>query len=148
MFIRTNPKGEVYRDLIDLAFEICDTFILVVRNDISTTENVDYVLEKLNPSLKEVKKQFQWASIIVCSDISASVYYYHTDDNAKKILKESANSLHQWVQPNLPEDLSFIKNNELWLSNTAHEYESYILTDDSEEILKIWNIKGLDIQFS
>ena len=35
MFIETNPKDKIYRDLIDLAFEICEEFILVVRHDIS-----------------------------------------------------------------------------------------------------------------
>jgi hypothetical protein len=33
MFIETNPKDKTYRDLIDLAFDICDEFILVAIND-------------------------------------------------------------------------------------------------------------------
>ena len=28
MFIESNPKDKVYRDLIDLVFEICDEFVL------------------------------------------------------------------------------------------------------------------------
>ena len=47
MFIESNPKGKVHRDLIDLVFEICDEFVLVVRKDMSVTANVNNVLEKL-----------------------------------------------------------------------------------------------------
>lgn len=148
MFIRTNPKDQVYRDLIDLAFEVCDTFILVVRNDISINDNVNYILEQLEPYLKEVKKQLQWPGTTILGDMPALVYYFNADNGAKKVLKESTNSLHQWVQPNLPEDLSFMKKHEIWLANTSHEYESYILTDDDNEILRLWEIKGLDIDFS
>lgn len=60
MFIQMNPKDKVYRDLIDLAFEICDEFVLVIRKTFSKTTNVDQALQKLQPSLKEVKEQFEW----------------------------------------------------------------------------------------
>ena len=143
MFIESNPKGKVYRDLIDLAFEICDEFVLVVRKDISVTANVNHVLEKLKSSLKEVKEQFEWPGTIYFGEEPALVYYYNTDSNAKKILKQESNSLHDWIQPNLPEDLSFIKNHKPWLINVSHESESYIETEDEiDKIMKIENFIG------
>lgn len=142
MFIESNPKGKVYRDLIDLVFEICDEFVLVVRKDISVTANVNHVLEKLQSSLKEVKEQFEWPGTIYFGEEPALVYYYNTDSNAKKILKQESNSLHDWIQPNLPEDLSFIKNHKPWLINVSHESESYIETEDEYEIDKIMKIEN------
>lgn len=146
MFIQTNPEDKTYRDLIDLAFEICDEFVLVVRKDVSINDNINNILEKLQYSLKEVKEQFEWPGTIYFGEQPASVYYYNTDNRAKETLKQVSNSLHDWVQPNLPEDLSFIKNHVPWLINTSHEYESYIETEDKKEIDKIIKIKGLKIK--
>ncbi|MBZ9637768.1 stage III sporulation protein AH [Clostridium sp. FP1] len=146
MFIETNPREKIYRDLIDLAFEVCNEFVLVVRINMDINTNINYVLEKLQPSLKEVKEQFEWPGTIYGGEQPALVYYYNTDNHAKEILKQVSNSLHDWVQPNLPEDLSFIKNHKPWLINTSHEYESYFETKDEEEISKIIKIKGLKVR--
>ena len=144
MFIETNPKDKVYRDLIDLAFEVCDEFVLVVRDDIFSNQNVDYLLEELSSSIKEIRRQFYWPGTY-CSSMS-TVYYYYTDEHAIEVIKKVSNSLHDWVHPDLPEDLSFIKNGTPWLINTSHEFESYIITENKEEIDKITQIKGLNIR--
>lgn len=145
MFIETNPKDKVYRELMDLAFEICDEFVLVVRNDMDINANVNHVLEKLEPYLTEIKEQFEWPGTRYYGEKPAQVYYYNTNKYAKEILKQVSNSLHDWVQPSLPEDLSFIKNHQPWLINTSHEYESYIVTEDKKEIDKVAQIKGLNV---
>jgi hypothetical protein len=147
MFIRTNPSNKVYRDLIELAFEICDEFILVVRSNINISDNLNHVLERLAPSLKQVKEQFEWTGTISYDNKPALIYYYYADSHAKEIIKQVSNSLHDWIQPELPEDLSFFKNCKHWLINTSHEHESYLLTENSEEIYKLWQIDGLDISF-
>jgi hypothetical protein len=41
--ILSNPKGKVYSDLLDLAFETCDTFQLVLRKDMMY--DVDLAME-------------------------------------------------------------------------------------------------------
>ena len=76
----------------------------------------------------------------------ATVYYYNTDEHAMETIKKVSNSLQDWVHPDLPEDLSFIKHNKNWLTNTSHEHESYILTDDRDEIDKIIKIEGLEVK--
>jgi len=139
-------EDKIYRDLIDLAFEICEEFVLVVRHDISKNDNIYNILWELQYSLKEVKEQFEWPGTIYGGEQPVLVYYYNTDKHAKETLKQASNSLHDWVQPNLPEDLSFIKNHVPWLINTSHEYESYIKTEDEGEINKIIKIKGLRIR--
>ncbi|WP_051542204.1 hypothetical protein [Clostridium lundense] len=109
-------------------------------------DNVNNVLETLRPSLKEVKQQSEWPGTIYLGEQPVFVYYYNTDNHAKEVLKQVSNSLHDWLQPNLPEDLSFIKNSKPWLINTSHENGSYILTDDDEEINRIRKINGLIIR--
>lgn len=146
MFISSDPKNKVYKDLLDLAFSVCSRFILVVRKDINISRNAKSVLESLAPFLIEAKEQFEWPGTKYFGEKPATVYYFKTDEKAKRILLEASNSLHTWVQPHLPEDLSFIKNQEPWLINTSHETESFIITEDTEEIEKISKIENLLIR--
>ena len=146
--IDQNPENENFDELMDLAFEICTKFHLVLRRDMGNIRALDPILDKFKGSLKEMKLESKWASTILEDDNKAEVYYYHADENAKKVVKELSNSLYEWCLsgPNvLPEDLSFFKDDSVWLVNCAHERESYINTDDEDEIDRLKNIKGLKI---
>lgn len=54
--------------------------------------------------------------------------------------------LHSWVQSDLPEDLSFMKGNNLWLVNTSHESKSYFVTEEREDLEAILGIRNLKIR--
>ncbi|AET67829.1 hypothetical protein Desor_2227 [Desulfosporosinus orientis DSM 765] len=146
LLITSDPRDEVYRDVIDKAFKYCDEFILVVRKDLSLSSQAKLVLSSLSNSLIEISEQFEWPGTMLGGGESAIVNYFKTDNHAKKILKEVSNSLHSWVQPDLPEDLSFIKGNNLWLVNTSHESESYFVTEEKEDLEEILGIRNLQIK--
>lgn len=107
MYIDINPNDNAYREFIDLAFDICNEFTLVVRKELSLSSNAQKLLQSLKPSLIKVQEQFKWPGTTLFVE-PALVYYYSPDDYSKNLLKESSTSLHGWVQPNLPEDLQFI----------------------------------------
>ena len=139
--IASEPKNDVYRHLIDLAFDLCDRFTLVVYEETKLDDKGKSILEKLNDHLMEMKKQSEWPGTILC-DQFAYVYYYRASPEAREIIKEVSNSLYSsWIWP--LEDLSFYKNGKPWLVNTAHEKISYILSDDESEIDRIMSIEGL-----
>ncbi|MCY6959518.1 stage III sporulation protein AH [Clostridium brassicae] len=144
MFIQTNPKNKAYYNLLDIAFDVCDTFILVIRKDMDCNQSVFNIINMLQDSLIEMKEESEWVGTELLGQ-TAYVYYYKTNDNAKKIIKSISNSLYEWTQPNFPEDLSFIKNGEAWLINTAHEYEGYLLTEDPILINRLKSIDGLNL---
>lgn len=146
MFIKSEPKGKIYNELIELAFEVCDEFILVLRSDIDVSKNANSVIESLSSSLKYSKDQFVWAGTEYLGDKPAKVFYFNTDEKAKITLLKVANSFHDWFQPNLPEDLSFYKNGNEWLVNTAHEYSTYIYSEDSEINERILKIEGISVK--
>lgn len=147
IIIKQNPKGEVYEKLIDLAFEVCDEFHLVVRRDLGSTRQLEPILKELECSIKEMAVTNEWTGTKLGGGQKAKVYYYRTDETAGKILKERADSLYEWMQPNLPEDLSFLKKGKPWLVNIAHEEESYIMTESEYLIKRISAIEGLKIAF-
>jgi len=140
----SEPKNDAYRDLVDLAFDLCDEFILVVCNELRLNDNAKSILDRLKPYLTEIKEQSEWAGTELL-DTTALVYHYRTDAQAREIIKEVSDSLYCWLPPNLPEDLSFYKNGEPWLVNISHEKTSYIRTNEKSEKDMIMSIKGLEI---
>src|SRR4051812_23706494 len=118
--ITKDPYGNTYRELIELAFDICDEFHLVLRKDMGDLSKFDPILRKFNQSFKIMKEQSEWASNILGDNQTAKVYYFSTNEHAKKTVLELSNSLFGWVFPNLPEDLSFFKEGEDWLATNSH----------------------------
>jgi hypothetical protein len=141
-----DPSGNTYRELIELAFDICDEFHLVLRKDMGDLSKFEPILRKFDQSFKFMKEQSEWASNILGDNQTAKVYYFSTDEHAKKTVLELSNSLFSWVFPDLPEDLSFFKEGEDWLATNSHESECYIMTSDESEIVKINAIKGLSYE--
>ncbi|MGP4072744.1 stage III sporulation protein AH [Piscibacillus sp. B03] len=131
---------------MDIAFETCDQFYFVLRKDLGPLDGFSSLLDKLSNSLIEKREQSEWAGTVLGDNNTAEVYYYHTDQNAKKIIKESARSLYSWVYPNLPEDLCFLKSGRDWLVTISHESEGFIKDENEEETSKISNISGLKVR--
>jgi hypothetical protein len=145
MIIIGELKNTAYQKLIDIAFEICDEFILVVRPHAIINENAKLLLRKLEPNLIKINKQSEWPFTSTRGEPS-QVYYFKTNDETNKIIKEAANSLYAWQPPCLPDDLTFFKKGKPWLTNTAHEEQSSIETQDEDEIKRILSIEGLKIE--
>jgi len=149
LYIASNPQGNVYRALIECAFQACDEFLLVARPDLPLSEKSIVLLERLSPFLIEKKDQFEWPGTKLGrgeGEIPVSVYYYRTDKEAQKILSEVSDTLHSWQFPDLPEDLCFLKDHKSWLSNSAHEQQSYLTIEDEGDIDKICSIENLELE--
>lgn len=102
-------------------------------------KNIQDFLESMQKNLVKIQKnpyKKGWRNY--------DVYYYKIDDNLKKKLLE-VNSLYQWNFPELPSDLSFYKNEKIWMETITHEEICRIYTDDQEEIEKMREM-GLKIQ--
>ncbi|KNE19368.1 hypothetical protein [Virgibacillus pantothenticus] len=144
--VKVNPKNLIYKQLIDLAFNYCDTFHLVIRKDMGKIRHLKKMLLKIKPSLIELREESEWASTIL-DDETAYVYYYNTQDaTTQDFIKNNVDSLYSWEQPELPEDLSFFKNGEVWLATSSHENECYIFPTNQNEIDNLQNINGLELE--
>ncbi|MEI0735529.1 hypothetical protein VQ056_00690 [Paenibacillus sp. JTLBN-2024] len=58
--ILEEPIGVTYASLISLAFDVCDEFILVKRDQIGLHPNAEALLDRLQPYVKEMKRQDEW----------------------------------------------------------------------------------------
>ncbi|MTK11301.1 MAG: leucine-rich repeat domain-containing protein, partial [Clostridiaceae bacterium] len=141
--IYDDPRDQAYRSLIDYAVKKCTKFVLVEVKSISYSNNAKKVLSELEPYLISRIKLDRWPGTISGSDDNL-VYTYDLNEKSARILKEAANSLFSWMQPNLPEDLSFItKDGKEWLVNTAHEKMAGLQIDEEEAELLSNSINGL-----
>lgn len=139
------PVGSTYKQLISLAFNICDEFILVKRDQLELTETTEILIEELKPYVKTEKKQEEWPGTRLLGH-HADVYYFDCKPELEELLINKANGLYQWRHPELLEDLCFFKNNAVWLMTTAHEKLGFIQTTDRVEISMIREIEGTMIQ--
>jgi len=143
--LNNNPEGQVYKELLDIAFDACDEFILVQRPDMDFEESAQRIIKLLEPFLIEKKKSRSWPGTTLLEQI-ADVYRYRADKEAQKILLEATESLYSWVQPKLPEDLCFFKNKNTWMSSTAHERQCDFESLSDDEVLRLKKLSGLQIR--
>lgn len=100
-----NPSGEVYKNLIDVLCTYSDTFYFITRKELRYNP---LILEQFEPYSIETYKTKEWANTLTAGP-PATVYLIQSNPETCKILQQSANSLYEWVAPNLPENLTFIK---------------------------------------
>ena|SRR5690554_6126133 len=142
MIITLNePKGENYRQLIQLAFEKCDRFLFIKHSQLTYNQSFDTLLEELKDDFIYKKEQNKWPGTI--SVPMAMVYYFRTSEKSREIILNKTDSLFNWQAPNLPDDLCFLKNNKEWLVTTAHAEYCHIDTEDKLEVQQLQKIKGL-----
>ncbi|BBP93326.1 hypothetical protein BsIDN1_69440 [Bacillus safensis] len=82
--LNREPRKKEYNALIDLCCEVCDEFQLVFRKDFADFADYREILDKLSPSLKEMKEESEWATTILGDGQTAYVYYYYANEHTKK----------------------------------------------------------------
>ncbi|WP_141431099.1 hypothetical protein [Bacillus sp. 03113] len=137
-----NPADETYQQLINILCDNSDKFYFVTRKELEYDQEI---LLKFKPYIIETYKTRKWANTITKGP-AATVYVIEANRNTRKLLQQSAKTLYDWVAPNLPEDLTFIKNNFAWFSCTTHEeFGGFSIRSEHYKKL-ISQIHGLKVQ--
>lgn len=149
--IRTEPKKEAYRRIIDLALTFCDQALLVTRDTINLTQHGSKLLAQLEPFiLRKISKSTQWpGTILHCNDLfpdnTATVYYFRLCTESARVLKDSVEGLFSWRQPEYPEDLCLIRSDgSPWLVSITHEEECYFQLTVQEKDKLLVDVPALD----
>lgn len=130
--IATDVKSDAYRKLIKCAQSSCSEFILVVRPSMPFAMPGVDVLDELTPFYISVKVESEWPGTRLF-DQTATVYRCRLLDGSVSVLQKSAESLFSWLQPSLPEDLSFLRSDHSpWLVTISHEYDAYFELSPNE----------------
>jgi hypothetical protein len=126
------PSGPFYRALLDACVECCDAGLLVERPSIELSDQGKLIIERLRPWIREEKQCCEWPGTKLHGH-TALVRVFAYDQGSATVLKESADSLFEWQQPALPEDLCLLRpDGEPWLVSIAHERDGYLKISEDE----------------
>ncbi|MDR6550128.1 leucine-rich repeat domain-containing protein [Paenibacillus qinlingensis] len=155
----TDPKGEAYNQVIDLAIRNSAYFVLGEKLAAAEGKgNYAHVLESLEPFLlKTIELQGDIEEIkrirttYDCRAFyTAGTYYlYRSCEESGNLLKQMANSLSDWIYPSLPEDLCFVKaGGGDYLYSVVHERWYGMDVTEEEAIALMEQITGLFLQLA
>lgn len=149
MKMYTDPKGDAYEQLIDLAIRNSESFVLGERMPAEVGQGgpCAIALEALEPYLLKtiVIPNGNLDDVIQIRNTyrshafySAGTYYvYRCCDESGRLLKDMANRLSDWIYPARPEDLCFLKEaGGDYLYSVAHE-QIYGMEVTEEEAIEL-----------
>lgn len=137
-----NPKDEIYKSLVKKLCNYSDKFYFITRKELKYNQEI---IKQFEPYFIETYKTKKWAGTET-KTAAATVFVIESNEETCKLLVKYASSLYDWIAPELPEDLTFIKNNFTWFSCTTHnEYAGFSIRSDYYKSL-MFGIKGLKLK--
>jgi hypothetical protein len=132
-FVR-EPKNEIYRDLLKFALQSCREGSLVVHPLRKLDESGQDFLREMKDNLIQVSNAKSWpGTVLHGSGPGVKLYRFKYNSSSAKILATTANTLFEWVQPHLPEDLCLIRiDGSPFLTTIAHERDAYLKLKEEE----------------
>lgn len=124
-------KGE-YAGVLEFALSYCDSFLLVVRNEIALSVSGKMALDALSPFRISDSMESEWPGTRL-HGLTARVLRYRFDRESRKVLLHLSENFASWEQPDRPEDLCLIRESrEPLLVSTVHEKDVYLVLSDEE----------------
>ncbi len=125
------PKGRVYRGLLNVVPEYCPEFLLVQREQLKLGPAGVALLRALHPYRVHHERRSTWPGTELIGHF-AHVHRFRAEGGAIQILKDAVSSLYAWLTP-LPEDLCFLRaDGDALLTTIAHEREGWMNLSDDE----------------
>ena len=125
-------RGDDYALLVGASPDWCDHFLLVLRDEVERSAACEAALHRLEPDLIGKDRRNAWPGTVLHGR-TAEILSYRNSEAVRRALIELANGLYDWVHPDLPEDLSFLRpDGSAWLTTIAHERDSYLSLEASE----------------
>lgn len=141
-FLTVHPEGDVYRKLIRTLIDYSDKFYFVTRKELKYDKKI---IKQFEPYIINKYKTKVWAGTITLGP-AATVYEIKANEETYLLLSDLANSLYEWVAPNLPEDLTFMKNDFTWFFTTTHEeFAAFQFRSEYYKNL-VFQIEGLSLE--
>lgn len=131
--ITENVKGKRYKQLIDLLSKQCNCFAFVENRQMMENEEerlayIDNLIVDIKEHLIERKIQRKWETTQL-RGATGYVFYFQLNNASRLFLKEHSNSLFDWINPELPEDIMFYQNDKCILAVCSHE--GFFIVDES-----------------
>lgn len=127
-------NGKKYKLFIDFAIKTCDTVSMVFKK--SDTNHSEYYFQEeyllVSESIIKRENVAVHPNTGSCLD-NADVLYLKIDAQASSILKR-ADSFFDWNGSQLPEELCFYRDEEIWFTCICHERLVFIHNETSNDV--------------
>jgi hypothetical protein len=128
----TEPKGDIYRSLLDYSLNDCQYFQLIVRRDWDLSEKGKSAVEKLNSFLIKKEEVSEWPGTKMFGG-TVTLLQFVLSLQSVKVLSQLTSGLYSYLYPHFFEDLSMLRpDGEPWLISIAHEKDGYLVLSDIE----------------
>lgn len=137
------PTGETYQMLIDALAANAAEAVLVVRDDLGLSRKAERLLQDLLGRGGRSERASRWPGTEL-SDSDAELVRVPPDQDVVRILRKSVSGLYEWLQPDWPEDLCFLRaDGSTVLGTISHESDAFLeLSVDEYESL-VRSVPGL-----
>ncbi|MFD0589371.1 leucine-rich repeat domain-containing protein [Paenibacillus sp. GCM10027627] len=151
MKMYTDPRGEAYEQVIDLAIRSTECFVLKVWAE---GDQYTSILKELEPylvktiviqdsnrdELTRIRDTYRSYAFYT----AGTYYFYRCCEESGSLLKQRAERLSDWIHPRLPEDLCFLKEGGGdYLYSIVHEHMYGLEVTEEEAIELMDQITGL-----
>lgn len=130
------PRGEVMRRLLHGLARLSSSVLMVVRDDLGLDPPGQMLLARLRPHLLSEERGRVWPGTVLLGG-DATILRFALSEAVLAELAAVSDGLYGWRQPELPEDLAFLRaDGTAILASVCHERDAYIdLSDDEYQSL-------------
>jgi len=123
----SEPRGGVYRALLDHALKTCPYYLLALQHvTIPKGENSRAVEGHFSPYLLKKEMRSEWPGTILAAGY-ADVYTYAFTQASNRAIQERTQNLFDWRYPHFLEDHSLLRSDfSPWLVSITHEEYAYL----------------------
>lgn len=122
----------MYRELLQQAQRHAARALVVVRREEQLSDSARAALKALAPFGVEERITDHWPGTVLYGS-TARVKEFQLSGGAVGVLSTAAVGLFDWLHPNLPEDLCFLRaDGTTWLTSIAHEHDAFLELSEAE----------------
>lgn len=131
-FFGAEPDGPAYRALLRASVGTATVAYLIVRDSIELKESARHAMARLGSWETSKEAVTEWPGTRLYGHV-ATRHQYPVSDAFIDALEVIADRLYAWEQPDLPEDLGFLRpDGSVWLGVIAHEREAFMDLSEAE----------------
>jgi hypothetical protein len=132
-------EGEELKQFLDICAKFCKKALLVIQPGLEFSEKAKIFLGKMEKYVIEDECKSEWPGTRLYGD-KAEVRIYRLCPGSLDLIKTGVDKLYQWQQPDNPEDLCFLRDdNTPFFITIAHEHDSYLeITAKEKKKLDVW----------
>lgn len=129
-FVR-EPRGEVLDQLITAAVVACDRFT-IERSGMELNVRATEVLREFEPYLISCEETSETTRTILWPGDTTTLCTYRLNVDSAAVIRAATRRLYDWLEPDLPQCLCFLRGSEPWLVNLAADREGSLLLSPGE----------------